>query len=184
MRVFWFWHLALFQEGKGVDSENKVLAPIGDTAIALPAGCWLNGGMIRLVVFLILFVVCSNPALALSKPLRGIVLIISDGTSQELLTASRCYAGGAEGRLAMDGYPATAFVSTYSANDMVTDSAAAATALARGIKADNHVIGMTSANSTNAPLSLLDLARKSGWSTGTITDDSVTGATPAPFSVE
>ena len=140
--------------------------------------------MIRLVAFLILFVACSDPVFAANKPLRGIVLIISDGTSQELLTAARCYSAGAEGKLAMDGYPATAFVSTYSANDMVTDSAAAATALARGIKADNHVIGMASAGSTNTPESLLDLARKAGWSTGTITDDSATGATPAPFSVE
>ena len=67
-------------------------------------------------------------------PLRGIVFILSDGTSQELLTASRCYAQGAEGKLVLDSYPQTAFVSTYSANDMVTDSAAAATALFRGIK--------------------------------------------------
>lgn len=115
---------------------------------------------------------------------RGIVLIISDGTCQELLTAARCYAGGAEGKLVMDDYPATAFVSTYSANDMVTDSAAAATALARGIKADNHVVGMASASFTNAPSSLLDIARQAGWSTATVTDDSVTGATPAPFEVE
>ena len=118
------------------------------------------------------------------QPLRGIVLIISDGTSQELLTAARCYASGAEGRLVMDDYPATAFITTYSANDMVTDSAAAATALARGIKADNNVIGMASATSTNSPASLLDIARQAGWSTGTITDDSVTGATPTPFEVE
>ena len=117
-------------------------------------------------------------------PLRGIVFILSDGTSQELLTASRCYAQGAEGKLVLDSYPQTAFVSTYSANDMVTDSAAAATALARGIKADNNVIGMASASSTNAPESLLDIARRAGWSTGTITDDSATGATPTPFEVE
>ena len=121
---------------------------------------------------------------AVKHPLKGIVFIVSDGTSQELLTAARCYAKGAEGRFAMDDYPAAAFVSTYSANDMVTDSAAAATALARGIKADNHVIGMPSATSTNAPESLLDIAHKAGWSTGTVTDDSVTGATPASFEVE
>jgi alkaline phosphatase len=144
--------------------------------------------MCRLLFFL-LFVANLMAIPAKKSPsdghsLRGILLIVSDGTSQELLTAARCYAGGAEGRLVMDDYPATAFVSTYSANDMVTDSAAAATALARGIKADNNVIGMASATSTNSPASLLDIAREAGWSTGTITDDSVTGATPAPFEVE
>jgi alkaline phosphatase len=136
------------------------------------------------VRFLLLALLAADLTAASPKPLRGIVFLLSDGTSQELLTAARCYAGGAEGKLVMDGYPATAFVSTYSANDMVTDSAAAATALSRGIKADNHVIGMASPTSKNAPESLLDIARKAGWSTGTITDDSVTGATPAPLEVE
>jgi len=141
-----------------------------------------------MIRFLLLFLVAdlaASPAVKNppAQP-RGVVLIISDGTSLELLTASRCYAGGAEGMLVMDDYPATAFVSTYSANDMVTDSAAAATAIARGIKADNHVVGMASAASTNAPPSLLDVARQAGWSTATVTDDSVTGATPAPFEVE
>ena len=137
---------------------------------------------LRLLALLLL--VSADLSAASSRPLRGIVFILSDGTSQELLTAARCYAQGAEGKLVLDGYPSAAFVSTYSANDMVTDSAAAATAFARGIKADNHVIGMASATSTNAPESLLDIARKAGWSTGTITDDSVTGASPAPFEVE
>ena len=140
--------------------------------------------MRRIFLLLGLFLSVSALEAATHQPLRGIVFVLSDGTSQELLTAARCYAGGAESRLVMDDYPSTAFVSTYSANDMVTDSAAAATALARGIKAENHVIGMASASSTNAPSSLLDIARQAGWSTGTITDDSVTGATPAPFEVE
>lgn len=140
--------------------------------------------MQRMFFILGFFLSFSTFQAATHQPLRGIVLIVADGTSQELLTAARCYAGGAESRLVMDGYPATAFVSTYSANDMVTDSAAAATALSRGIKADNNVIGMASASATNRPASLLDVARQAGWSTATITDDSVTGATPAPFEVE
>lgn len=140
--------------------------------------------MAFLLRFLVLVLFAANLTAASSKSLRGIVFILSDGTSQELLTAARCYAQGAEGKLVMDSYPEVAFVSTYSANDMVTDSAAAATAFSRGIKADNNVIGMASAASTNAPPSLFDIARKAGWSTGAITDDSVTGATPAPFEVE
>ena len=144
--------------------------------------------MFRLLLLLFLAAdLVASPSGKISgekPPLRGIVFIVSDGTSQELLTAARCYAQGAEGKLVMDFYPEVAFVSTYSANDMVTDSAAAATALSRGIKADNNVIGMASAASTNAPPSLFDIARKAGWSTGAITDDSVTGATPAPFEIE
>ncbi len=140
--------------------------------------------MSRLIILFAVFATSTTLGAAETKLLRGIVFVLSDGTSQELLTAARCYSYGAEGKLIMDSYPETAFVSTYSLNDMVTDSAAAATAFSRGIKADNNVIGMASATSTNAPPSLLDIARKAGWSTGTITDDSVTGATPTPFEVE
>lgn len=140
--------------------------------------------MSRLIILFAVFGITATLGASETKPLRGIVFILSDGTSQELLTATRCYAHGAEGKLVMDSYPEAAFVSTYSLNDMVTDSAAAATAFCRGIKADNNVIGMATASSKEAPPSLLDIARQAGWSTGTITDDSVTGATPAPFEVE
>jgi len=119
-----------------------------------------------------------------SAPLRGIVLVISDGTSQELLTAARVYSQGVEGRLAIDDFPQTAFVRTYSLSDLVTDSSSAATAMARGIKADNKVVGQALPSSTSSPESLLDIAKKRGWSTAVVTDDTVTGGTPSPFIVE
>jgi alkaline phosphatase len=121
---------------------------------------------------------------ATGKKLDGIVLVIADGTSLELLTAARDYSVGPEGRLALDDLPQTAFVRTHSASDMVTDSAAAATAFARGIKATNRTIGMAHPGAPSSPPSIFDLARKAGWSTAVITDDSVTGATPAPFLIE
>jgi len=116
--------------------------------------------------------------------LDGIVLVIADGTSLELITAARAYSLGAEGRLALEGFPQTAFVRTYSGSDIVTDSGAAATSMARGIKADNRVIGMAYPGAPSSPPSILDLAKTANWSTGVITDDSVTGATPAAFLVE
>jgi alkaline phosphatase len=116
--------------------------------------------------------------------LDGIVLVIADGTSLELITAARAYSLGAEGRLALERFAHTAFVRTYSGSDIVTDSGAAATAMARGIKADNRVIGMAHPGASSSPPSILDLAKAANWSTGVITDDSVTGATPAAFLVE
>jgi alkaline phosphatase len=116
--------------------------------------------------------------------LDGIVLVIADGTSLELITAARAYSLGAEGRLALEGFPQTAFVRTYSGSDIVTDSGAAATSMARGIKADNRVIGMAYPGAPSSPPSILDLAKAANWSTGVVTDDSVTGATPAAFLVE
>lgn len=110
--------------------------------------------------------------------------MVGDGTSLELITAARYYAVGPSGRLALDGFPQTAFVRTYSASDLVTDSSAGATAWARGVKAINRVVGMADASGTSRPPSILDVAKKAGWSTAVITDDEVTGATPAAFLVE
>lgn len=128
-------------------------------------------------------VISLRPAFA-AEPPTAIVLGIADGTSQELLTAARLYQSGATGQLALEAFPHTAIVRTFSASDFVTDSAAGATAMARGIKADNRVVGQATAKSESAPPSLLDLAKRAGWSTAVITDDSVTGGTPAPFLVE
>jgi len=127
---------------------------------------------------------CRQPKPVPAGKLGGIVLVIADGTSLELLTATRLYTGGAQGHLALDDFPHTAFVHTYSLSDLVTDSGAAATAMARGIKADNRVVGVADPQATTSPPSILDLAKKAGWSTAVLTDDSVTGATPAPFVVE
>lgn len=114
----------------------------------------------------------------------GVVLFIADGTSQELITATRVYSQNAKGRLELEKFPQTAIVRTWSASHVVTDSGAASTAMSRGIKADNRVVGQAAPESTSSPPSLLDLAKQAGWATGVITDDSVTGATPAAFLVE
>ncbi len=114
---------------------------------------------------------------------RAVVLVIGDGISVELLTAARIYKHGAQGRLALERLPQSAFVRTWSANSMVTDSSSAASALARGIKAVNGRVGIPEAGKPG-PESILDIARASGWSTGIVTDDSVVGGTPASFYVE
>jgi alkaline phosphatase len=117
-------------------------------------------------------------------PPAGIVLFISDGTSQELISTARFYSQGGRGRLALEDMAYSAIVRTPSANSLVTDSCAAATAIARGIKVVNGVVGKASAGDRADAPSILDLARKAGWSTGVISDDSLTGATPASFLVE
>ena len=118
------------------------------------------------------------------EPLAGIVLVISDGTSTELLTATRVYAKGVDGKLALDDFPHTAFVRTFSRNGVVTDSSAGATAMARGVKVDNSVVGQETAESTTFPESIVDIAKSAGWSVGVISDDAVQGATPCSFIVE
>ena len=73
----------------------------------------------------------------------------------------------------------TAIVVTRSANDDVTDSAAAGTAIATGTKTNNGSIGV---DTDGKPVkSILKLAEENGLSTGVVATSDVTHATPASF---
>lgn len=91
--------------------------------------------------------------------------------------------------LVMDTLEQQGFALTYSATDEVTDSAAAGTALACGIKTYNSSIGnywFDDENNTHAegthPKSITTLCKENGMKTGVITTDDTVGATPGAFS--
>ena len=68
---------------------------------------------------------------------------------------------------------------TYSANSEVTDSAAAATAMATGVKTNN---GMISISPEGKKLkTILEVAKDAGKSTGLVATSTITYATPAAF---
>jgi alkaline phosphatase len=111
-----------------------------------------------------------------SPPL--VILFIGDGMGFEQVEGGGLYKNGAAGSLTMEGLPNRGRLVTASLEG-VTDSAAGATALGAGIKTLNHVVGM---DRDLAPVeSLTERARARGMSTGVITTDTLTGATPASF---
>ncbi|HEV2008496.1 MAG TPA: alkaline phosphatase [Burkholderiales bacterium] len=72
-------------------------------------------------------------------------------------------------------------LSTHPANALVTDSAAAATAMSTGSKTNNDMIGMTP---DGKPLrTLMETAKASGKRIGLVTTSTVHDASPAAFSV-
>ncbi|MFQ3574315.1 MAG: alkaline phosphatase [Thermodesulfovibrionales bacterium] len=77
---------------------------------------------------------------------------------------------------------AIAVVNTGAVDTPVTDSAAAATAMATGHKT---VTNMVSMKSDGTPLTtIFETAKKKGYLTAIITTDSVVGGTPAPFAAK
>ncbi len=68
---------------------------------------------------------------------------------------------------------------THSKDRLVTDSAAGATAMARGIKANYNTFGTT--EKEKAPLSIIEELENRGGSTGIAVTSSLTHATPAAF---
>ncbi|MFQ5898419.1 MAG: alkaline phosphatase [Candidatus Methylomirabilia bacterium] len=127
----------------------------------------------------LLLVLDGRGMLAAQGRARNAVLIVGDGMSDGLITAMRLLTVGAAGTLAMDALPATAQMTTHSADSLVTDSAASATAMAIGFKTKNGAVGVDAQGRPGA--TVLELAQRAGKWTGVITTATVVDATPASF---
>jgi alkaline phosphatase len=130
-----------------------------------------------LLVFVALGVAYFREVVA-AKPF-GIILFVSDGMVTRHLTAARLYEGGAEHRLAVDGFPHLALVRNAARDFAVPDAASAATALATGRKVNHRQL---SVDAGGKPLAtLLELAKKEGRSIGVVTNGRLTDPSLAAF---
>lgn len=118
------------------------------------------------------------PLLPPSK-VKNIIFLIGDGMGLSQVSAARIKAVGPGGRLHMDRMPVTGLITTYSANGLVTDSAAAGTALSTGYKTNNGMIGVSPEG--RRLTSILEEAKGRGMATGLIATSTITHATPASF---
>lgn len=131
------------------------------------------------------FVLASCVQSDIEVPKNGIFVIV-DGMGVSSITGARIWKGGSRSQLAMESFPVIGLARTYSSSDFVTDSAAAGTALASGVKTKNGFVGLSdptldSTESARELQTLFDLARASGKSIGIVTTARVTHATPAAF---
>lgn len=110
-----------------------------------------------------------------NKP-ENVILLLGDGMGLSQISAGM-YSQSAT--LNIERFKIIGLQKTHSKDDLITDSAASATAMSRGIKADNNTFGAKKNNS--APPSLLQRAESQGWSTGITVTSSITHATPAAF---
>ena len=109
----------------------------------------------------------------------AVVMLVGDGLGFSQIALAR-YASRARGeRLAFEAMPVTGLVSTWSASNVVTDSGAAATAFAAGVKTDNRFLGLDPARRPVRTLG--EAAKEAGWRVGYVTTTRITHATPACF---
>ncbi len=114
------------------------------------------------------------PAGAQSTPRRAIVYI-GDGAGVSYWTAAAIAADN----LAVEQFRVVGLVNTESSDSKVTDSAAAATAFASGVRTYRGAIGV---NPDTVPVpNVLERAKDRGMATGLIATSSITHATPAAF---
>ncbi len=113
---------------------------------------------------------------------KNVILLIGDGMGINHITAARISGEkGAYSRLNLDTMPYTGFSINFSTSSLITDSAAAATALATGFRTDN---GRLATLPDGTPvMSIMLKAKERGQSTGIVTTAKITDATPAAFLV-
>ena len=112
---------------------------------------------------------------------KYVFLFIGDGMSTpQRMIADEFSRKLGKGQLAINTLPYHATTRTCSANSLVTDSAAAATAIACGERTDNGRVGI-SADGTRKLVSLAEIARDKGKKIGIVTSVTINHATPAGF---
>lgn len=112
------------------------------------------------------------------KP-KNIILMIGDGMGLNQVEVSRLGIGGVDYKLAIDQLPFRGLVTTFSSNNSITDSAAAATAWATGKKTNNKFLSV-SPNKKNI-ITITELLAQKGYKNGLVATSSITHATPAAF---
>lgn len=118
-------------------------------------------------------------ASALAAP-KYVFLFIGDGmSSPQRKVAEEFSVKSGLGRLAMNHFPKQASTVTKSSNSIVTDSAAAATAIACGVRTVNGALGVTSDG--KRVKSVAEIAKERGMKVGMISTVAVIHATPAGF---
>jgi alkaline phosphatase len=106
---------------------------------------------------------------------ENIILFVGDGMGVGHISAGKI----ARGNINLERFTVMGLVTTHSANRLITESAAAATALATGYKTNNRAI---SVSVDKEPLkTLFEYAKEQDKSVGVVATKSVTHATPAAF---
>jgi len=106
---------------------------------------------------------------------KNIILFIGDGMGVSHITAAKIV----NGHLNMERFRVVGLLTTHSQTDLVTDSAAAGTALATGFKTFK---GAISVSQDKKPLkTAVEYAEEMHKSTGLVVSCSITHATPAAF---
>jgi alkaline phosphatase len=132
----------------------------------------------RTTVFLLLLLTCL--ATAAERRAKNVILFIGDAGGIATLNAASRYGHNAPGKLFVQNMAHQGLMETSAANALVTDSAAAMSAIVTGHKTDSGVISQKPEKEGGDKLkTILEYAEEHGLSTGVITNSPIADATPA-----
>lgn len=132
--------------------------------------------VLLLTLGLLLAVAVAGAHPSAAQPVKNMIYMIGDGMGFLQLDAARVVKGSP---LTIDTMPIQHRVQTASADNPVTDSAAAGTAHATGFRTNNGMVGL--APDGRELTSILKMAQAAGKATGVVVTDIVYGATPGSY---
>jgi len=134
---------------------------------------------VRLISVTVMLTVLFILVPAEGARVKNVILLIGDGMGISTMSLARWYKDGQP--LSWDQY-VCGLVRTYSADEAITDSAAAATAMATGHKTKTGFLSVLPDEMNRAPVAtVLEGAKLSGKSTGLVVTCNLQHATPAAF---
>jgi alkaline phosphatase len=145
-----------------------------------------NAARFWIVVALVLTCVRAG---AETQKAKYVFLFVGDGMAIAQRTATEYYLGAVQGRLAaevpyqkltMSTFPSQGLTTTFSLDDIITESSAAATAMATGHKTRGQMVSMDP-NCKYAYKTIAETAKEQGWRVGIVSSASIDHATPACF---
>lgn len=144
-----------------------------------------HGSLNLMTRLLLIIALVAVPASSLPQTrAKNVVLFLADAGGIPAINAASFHGYGAPRRLFLQRMPHIGLSDTSPADSYVTDSAAGMTAIVTGQKTKNGMVSQSVDGQRKVadgrPLkTILEYAEERGMSTGIITNDAVTGATPA-----
>lgn len=132
-----------------------------------------------LILIVLLYVGCAKkvyPELQKEAKVKNVILLIGDGMGLSQVSTAFFYNTQAPN---FQRFNSIGLIKTSSATDLITDSAAGATALSTGVKTYNGAVGMNADSLIQK--TIVEIVSKKGLKTGIIATSSITHATPASF---
>ena len=127
-------------------------------------------------LFFLLAIAVSTAGCAVENTIpKNIILFIGDGMGVAQISAAKTV----KGSLHLEQFKVSGLLTTYSSDSLITDSAAAGTALATGYKTNNGVISLLP-DGTRLK-TVVEYAKENNKATGIVVSSSITHATPATF---
>lgn len=135
--------------------------------------------MRKFILFLLVILTLSACLPVNAAAPKNVIVMIGDGMGVAQVTLARLSLSESSPPLNMDSMKYAALVKNQPTDSLITDSAAAGTALATGHKTNN---GMISVLPDGTPVqTILEASAKIGKATGLVTTTTITHATPASF---